>query len=453
MLTVAANELLVDVPRIGWYFDGLPDEVTPPTATMLRDDGKRITLTLPWRSEITKGQVERWFHAKGTFFGDDPDRTKYAYEVPQNLTFVDVDGPVALVGCRAAGARNRIAAISVGQGTIAVQLVVLGTDSMKYKKINSVRTEIPELASWTGVSSIDERVTRSADGRAQRLDLTLEAASSITLSRRLNLRISPSWRADRPAPGQHRLHDTLFVETSTANPRAWEEHLDAHQAVRDLMSVAAWEPFGYRQVLARRTDDPQRTVSGEAVGERWCDVRTYAVRPARSTSARTAFLFGFTHVGARGFGRWARLRRRFERGVGPLVGLLNVNDAHVDTALTQSSTGLEAIGYQLALDSGHSPKQAKDIPLGARLEMIRASLAMPVVRADWATRAADAYNGVKHANRQLPERTTSLNIVRENILIFRAWVATMIGVPTTVVSGALQVDPIKNALALNGLAP
>jgi hypothetical protein len=85
--------------------------------------------------------------------------------------------------------------------------------------------------------------------------------------------------------------------------------------------------------------------------------------------------------------------------------------------------------------------------------MIRASLPTPVVRVDWPGRAADAYNGVKHANRQLPDRTTSLNVVRENILVFRVWVATMIGVSARYVSAALQVDPIKNALAQNGLVP
>lgn len=143
---MTSNELIVNEPRIGWYFDGLPDDVTPPTATMLLDDGREIVLTVPWRSASPTSQVERWFHGVATRFGDDPDRTRFTYEVPAQLSFVDVNGPVALVGCRAAGYRANIGAWSVGQGSVDVQITVLGTTSMRYDRVNGIRTVIPELA-------------------------------------------------------------------------------------------------------------------------------------------------------------------------------------------------------------------------------------------------------------------------------------------------------------------
>jgi hypothetical protein len=104
--------------------------------------------------------------------------------------------------------------------------------------------------------------------------------------------------------------------------------------------------------------------------------------------------------------------------------------------------GFEAIAYVLALDAGCSDKQAAREPHVDRLGRIASGVPealMPHLDS-WPQRSADAYNGVKHANRDLPDQLTMANVQRENCLVFRLWIARNIGVPTEVLARNLRTD-------------
>lgn len=454
LIVVNNNKLVTGEPRIGWYSDGLPDDVTPPTATMLRDDGKRISLTLPWKSGIPTSQVERWFRGQGTHFSDDPDRTKYRYEVPQQLLFIDVDGPVALVGCRAAGYRSKWGRDVIGHGIIDVKLAVIGGRNLRYDRINGLRTVIPELASWMGLTSLKEEAEYSEENRLRKLNVVLESPDTIELAPNLNISIVPTWRVDRAeADGPRQFHDEAYIQTLVTRPRAWSDHFDAHQSVRELLDIAAWQPFGYRRITAQRSDDPARYLNGEVASEKWCDTRTYSVREAEPQSKKPQYIFGFRDInGARGFRRWIKLRAKYERATVPILALLDLKQSHIETQLTQSSIGLEALGYQLALDSGMPNNQASGLPLHERFQLIQSSLSVNILDGDWPTRSAGAYNGLKHANRALPDPGVMIDVVRQNIIAFRIWAATRLGVNPSILRRRLAADPIIRHLVMQGLA-
>ncbi|WP_330445788.1 hypothetical protein OH817_08370 [Kocuria rhizophila] len=42
--------------------------------------------------------------------------------------------------------------------------------------------------------------------------------------------------------------EPVKVETRVAKPRGWGDHLHLHGAVLDLVSLAAWKPFGFSSV-------------------------------------------------------------------------------------------------------------------------------------------------------------------------------------------------------------
>ena len=64
--------------RIGWLYDD--DASTPHLAVMLQDTGEQIVLSVPFRD--MGSQHARWF-GQGINYGDDPHRTKFAYEPPR----------------------------------------------------------------------------------------------------------------------------------------------------------------------------------------------------------------------------------------------------------------------------------------------------------------------------------------------------------------------------------
>jgi hypothetical protein len=205
---------MAGMPRIGWLYDGAPQLIAQPMVAMLHDDGTHLTLTLPWQAEVPTGAVERWFRGTGTYFADDIDRTRYSYEVPSKLLFTDINGNMALIGCHGRGSHRRSPARvpSTGQGSATVRLAVLNATNLSYDKVNGLRTEIPELSSWVDITSFTEQIHHTDTGRVGSLDVTLDSPNPVSLSRRLNLQLTPSWRKDQPTPGQHRLSDELFVE-------------------------------------------------------------------------------------------------------------------------------------------------------------------------------------------------------------------------------------------------
>lgn len=151
------NELIVGKPRLGWLIDGNPE--TPEAAVMLQDTGSVIELRIPLQGVFgEEGPYGRWW-SSCTMYADDPERTKYSYTPPRVMLFYDDRGAVALVGCRAGGAHR---SLGDGYGIIVANYAVLGGRSLEYDKINGMRSDIPAMASWTGITSMIVKANNDA---------------------------------------------------------------------------------------------------------------------------------------------------------------------------------------------------------------------------------------------------------------------------------------------------
>ncbi len=137
-----SNELLVDVPRIGWLYDG--DESTPQIAVMLQDTGRQIVLTVPNQGLEPGDTYAEWFFESMGFETDAPTST-----APRSLVFHDNNGLVALVGCRTVGGSFQLP--GPGAGKIVPNFAVLGSSSLDLEKVHGIRTELPGLTIWSGI--------------------------------------------------------------------------------------------------------------------------------------------------------------------------------------------------------------------------------------------------------------------------------------------------------------
>lgn len=284
---VPSNVLEVGVPRLGWFADGDPN--TPQSAGMLLDTGTHIELTIAWADRHSPYQ--RWFYGRSANWGDDPDKTRYRYTVPDMLWFWDARGHVTLVGCTAGDAMG----LGPGEGRVHVRLAVIGGQvGTDYRQINGLRSELPGLGEWMSLRSLSHKTTNDAQGRLKALDLHLESPKPVMLSHALNLCIRPNFSFNMPAtPDTATIQESLQIGSLTTRPREWLDHLVAHNTVRQLVNVAAWSPFGYSSLWAHRSDDPRRVIDGRAVGTRWAEVRSYqwprdeSVRRGRGSCTRS----------------------------------------------------------------------------------------------------------------------------------------------------------------------
>ena len=436
---MAGNELITEKPRLGWFVDGNPD--TEHIAVMLRDTGAAIELTIPLM-EMRGGEdpYERWW-STSILFMDDPDRSKYSYQPPRVLMMRDDYGPVVLVGCRSNGYRR---SSGVGRGRIVANYAVLGGKSFDYELVCGVRTEIPALAAWTRLSGMEVFVERDDENRAESVQMTLTSPPPVALARRMNLTMQPTWRTERP-PGGFLATEGVKLETTVSKARGWDEHLLVHGALLDLVSIAAWRPFGFSAVEVQRAEGDRGGRAEPSSATSWLKVATHRLLKHEEWDKEPQFLFPYHEVEPRGVKRWLRLRSDFGRVVGPLLNILRSDDPWSHASLVQSGIALEMLGYLIdtTKNNGANLNNRSQMNFKVGLQVILDDMETKPFSdtSGWIDRAYDAYMGAKHPDRSEPDSLDLLNALRENLLVLRFWIALQLGAMPKTLDDRVRTEP------------
>lgn len=409
---------------------------------MLQDTGRSIVLTVPTKGLAGDDSYSRWF-STGFVYSDDPDRTRYSYSPPSVLIFQDHAGEVALVGCREVGMSASGAA---GVGRIRAEFAILGGRSWKYEKVNGLRTKLPALAPWTGLRSVHPVVTTDADFKVEKVEIKMDSPPEVRISRRMNLTLSPSFESSSPNSNQKfEAHDVVLLSTTAKRAAAWEEHLENHLAIRELLSLSAWQSFGFSGLEVCRSDDPEVALNGDEIGPRWNKTVTHRLRDHSQWAKSPQFLFRFGDVGTKGVHRWLKLRSHFARTIQPLVGIADRKDSFLETQAVQSGIALEALGYQIEVDNGGSNLNGRgQLTYPACLDTILDD--MPFVplqnAAAWRQNSIICYSGLKHPDNPTPDSLLIANTLRQNLLVARFWIAGRLGCRAKDLEQRLSLDPL-----------
>ena len=457
---MADNELIVGEPRLGWLIDGNPK--TPETAVMLRDTGAAIELRIPLQGMLREdGPYARWWSSL-TIHADDPEQTKYSYTPPRVMLFHDDCGVVALVGCRAGGTRQTLDA---GYGVIVANYAVLGGRSLKYDKINGMRSDLPAMASWTGITSLIVKANNDAEGLLESVQVELKRLSPVSISRTLNLAIHPLWEARQPHAA-FSARERIMLGTMVKDARSWEDHLMVHGAVWDLVSIAAWRPFTVARLEVCRGDDLVRTSRGTT--ERWSQVVTHRLpQYSDDNSRKLSFLFWYDNIGARGVKRWLHLREEYTDAFDPFLSILRSDEPWSDANVVQIGIVLEKLGYLIDIkkNEGDHLNGHNQLSFMEALQVILNDMPVtPFVGDDesenevhenessvddtsdvWKRNIRAAYMGLKHADRTMPDSLDLINALRKSILVVRFWIAHQLGVRDNVLKEGRKYDPLSKS--------
>ena len=455
---MADNELIVGEPRLGWLIDGNPD--TPETTVMLQDTGSVVELRIPLQGMFREdGPYARWWSSL-TIHADDPKQTKYSYTPPRVMLFHDDRGVVVLVGCRAGGARQTLDA---GYGVIVANYAVLGGRSPKYDKINGMRSDIPAMAAWTGITSMAVKPNNDAEGLLESVQVELKRLAPVPVSRTLNLAIHPLWEARLPRTA-FSARERIMLGTMVKDARSWEEHLKVHGAMWDLVSIAAWKPFSVARLEVCRSDDLSRNSRG--MTERWSRVVTHRLPQYSDDDGRKlSFLFWYDNIGARGVKHWMHLREEYTDVFDPFLSILRSDDPWNDTNVVQIGIVLEKLGYLIDIKKNNGAHLNKhnqlsfmealqvildDMPVTpfvgddeSENEVHENELSVDDTSDAWKRNIRAAYMGMKHADRTMPDSLDLINALRKSILVVRFWVAHQLGVHKNVLTEGRKYDPLS----------
>lgn len=417
------NGLTPGDSRVGFVWNEQWADAYP---AMLQDRGGQIQLVVPYRSDDARlaRRIEGWFLAEDADGRDSP---------PDEVWFSDNLGSVSLVGLRAVGG-SLFSSRPVAECVLAVSFAAFSGDrGVSYASVNEMTADIEGLARWVGIRSVQHNRHPDSD----EVTLTITPSVVVPLDPHLDhsLISGATWGVPAIFPGMSTVDEQGLSRTRAESPAPLAEHLDRHNAVRELLELSAWREIGVRTLKVRRRDDPITVLSGDALGPRTAEIRTYAVPPSSDATSNFDFLFDFDHVGADGFRRWLDVREQFKRGIGAMTFSLHHRGGSLDGYISDAGIGLEEIGHQIL---GPSPNSR----WRSHYELLKAvaaecSATLPFNGATWAENSTEVYNGVKHADRRTPDLDTMVNSLRQNRIVFRAWVARRIGVP----DGALLKRP------------
>lgn len=443
---VSKNELLVGHPRLCRLIDGDPE--TPETEVMVEDTGSAIivTFSIAGLAERGDGPYDRWW-SQGVMFGDDPDRKKYSYNPPSVLLVYDVDGTIALVGCRARGASSR--SISAGKGVLIADFAILGARTLKYESVNAVRTESYAYRKWVEGSAIEIRREGDNVEQLRSMTLNLKHPDSIRVSRTLNMSACGTWSIT-PVLGGYDVRESLFFETSVSRPRNLLEHIRMHIGVLDLVSVAAWRNCTVESMYVMRKDDPLRVLDGTSIGEQWLELVTHQLPGDDVTDCEGRFLFSYSDMAPGSIERWLRLKRNYGRALDYLLNILRSGHTWSPQSAIMSGIALEQLGYLLAVNRGDGValNSRRQISFKSALDLVIGDMqTLPFDRSDvedWKERCRNVYMSAKHADRDEVDHLTMLNTLRENLLVLRYWIAQRLGVNGEVLTSRLRLDPLRS---------
>jgi hypothetical protein len=253
-------------------------------------------------------------------------------------------------------------------------------------------------------------------------------------------------------PDETRVRDRTLLQTLVLDGREWDTHLAVHFAVRDLLRASAWRQLNFISHDVTRDSDPVRMLDGSTRGRQWHQVETALTdlvpQPSKLKGLEFDLLFRFGDVGSKGISRWIALHRDHPRIVQPMLRLLELREAPLETHVAQLGMGLEALGLKVALDSEVAKRKADQEPIETRVARVAGMLQsrLPFDGAVAPKEIAVAYNGVKHANPRPALRRRALRRLPEGRSDLPHLVLAVTGIPVKRSKERLERDRLTRAI-------
>lgn len=411
--------------RLGWF---VHKRGSSPLPAALKKENRRIILTIQISPTEGGEAIARWFTGRSINYSDDPEYSKYEYSPPDSFVFADALGKVGLFDCHRLGYKSLLG--GAGEGHIRVGFTVFGAGGFEFSRPTHLRTFVPGMGDWIGVSSLDLERSHTAEGLDAEIKIETSAVDAIELTD--GIHISTSWTSSW-ARSENRIviEDPPFVESVIPKGASISEHLERHQTFLDLVDLAYWQATGYNRIQIHIEGDLDLGIS-----KRWNEVSTEYVREQRNKHKDSLIpLFFFGEVGGAGFKKWETLKVETGRAIAPMLSLLDMKNTALGSQFIQSCIGLEGIGVHLLRIDG---KDNKGTPLVQRLKRIVEDVGFGFSD-DWAERASRLYNDTKHYDRNASPTPNDLwNTLQENSLMFRAWAMVQLGFDEDTIQDRIQ---------------
>lgn len=429
-------------PIIAWLLK--PDSNCAEVAAMLRDTGKRFELTVPFRDNFDKYQ--QWFLSSGMVVLH--DKPLEPVELPNIIRTVSNGRFYTLVGCRVSGSVSA----GTGTGVVVPTYVVFGNSKTNFEKIHAMRSGIPGLSPWSGISSLSLSL---GDGSSKKTEVIAEPRNEIVVDASVGLKLRPGYsvktslRRDEVTARQ-----MVFIETRTDELRDWTWPLFYHRSLMNLLTISDWVPRTFADLEVLRDEDFYE-LDGEK-REMWHPVLSYMPRVDRShfENPESQYLFCFSDIREEGIRKWLELVDRCQQGM-TLLAYVAKEQEHLalETLNMLTGTMLDCIGWYVVKTKNQIKRMKRNSKTGEMqsagfyqmLEAVQEELGdvFPFTDPeDWRRNMRKAFVGNKHGDAEGVDFQTMYDVTMQSLVIARMWVGLQLGADGNTLKERVSSDEI-----------
>lgn len=440
------NTLEIGQVRVGWLYPGEVTEGAGISATLVRE-GYRVQVLIPVEGRCSSNPAARW-GTEGIGFGDDPERTEYQYDVPENMYFIDNHGMVLLIGCRASGFKENLILALRSLGGI-LQKISVGAAVFSYhandtNSFNGYRTEIENLSQWFQMNTIKTRpVCEEVDGayRVKTVETKASSAGEILIDESRGLKFKSNFTV---APNSsstkvvYESHDVLESYRNETIP--FIKGMKEHDAIRDLLMISSWSVHQFISIAVSHDDD-----RGDLGAIAWRNVISERWETTKNIDIDNKdFIFTYNDIESDGVRKWVEISEKYPRALNPILSTIRWDSGTVENELFNLCSGVEALGryiYQESPDKSLGGGKNGKIYLHNALQNIINQIPkgiLPYVKKfensrngkvinslpDWADKINNSYNSVKHYG----DEEINYDNIFESIDLLRIIIISWVGV-------------------------
>ncbi len=437
------NTLEIGQVRVGWLYPGEVKEGAGIPATLVRE-GHRVQALISVESRYSSSPAARW-GTEGMFYSDDPGRTKYQYNVPNNMYFIDDRGPVLLADCRISGGRERMFSLGGVLQKVSVGAAIFSSRKHNTNCFNGYRTEIENLSQWFQMSTLKTRPTyKNIDGlpRVNSVETKAVSAGEILLDEasgmkfKSNFTVIPNNSSTRVV---YESHDVLESYRDETIP--FIKGMKEHDAIRDLLMISSWSVHQFVSIAVSRDND-----RGDLGAIAWRNVISERWETTKNIDIDNKdFIFTYNDIETDGVRKWLEISEKYPRALNPILSTIRWESGTIENELFSLCSGVEALGRYIARDD---PEKSFEDGGRAYLQDALQNIInqipkgiLPYVKKgegdregkvvyflpEWSDKINNSYNSVKHYGDEEINYDDVLKSIEMLKIIIISWVGTQLG--------------------------
>ena len=281
---------------------------------------------------------------------------------------------------------------------------------------STLQSELDHLSDWTRFSASTLDTDTDDRNRVQRLVIELASREKLAWTQgEASMTLTTNWEH---TPGMIGVHydEAVVLESRFESDRPIREHMLEQQKVRDLLTVMYNAPAYFRRHRIRSEFIHERTGASDEPYNHMVDMigGLAAHEQGNPQPGLDSGHFAVVYpgqFGATGFENWAENYARLERVIRPLVRILQRPQALSEDRVVAVGMALEAAGTRLPKVAGESetyrrPKK-KEATAATYVYRVLSAAGISSERfaasPAWLAKGmADAYNAIKHPDKDLP---------------------------------------------------